>query len=796
MADQDPYAATAIQAPANDPYAATAVQTAVAAPTEAPTGPLGLNGQPLPFSHFNKAGIPVYRGTPASAGRYTSNNPTPPPIDWRTPITAMVPTGAASAATVADMGVNGMTPGKFLKATGQEFGTALGNVGASALTPILHPLYTAQQIVRQMADLPQAMSDLSYQALDQPLETIEGGIGQAATFDAAGEVVPKILGGARSIAEGGVRRLVGSGPGVASKLARAATEDNRVIDTHNANKQAEAQQKWQDAQAKADYDHKANLLKLRQQHEQTVRDLTEKARTGTVNDRASYWAKRQADKQAYDQALTEANKQHAENLASIQKTQEGNQAAENVLDLRRQHEQAYQQATAEHYVKESAADVQAKAEENTAWAGWRQKTAGKTLDGGQISSPLAKLRLTSPEVDRTLNQLEPRGDEVPQESPYAQLRERTAQAQFGKDYESLSPVKQDDVDDLLHNNGYSPEPIAFDPQAGQPISIDRVQRASSILQRYIRSGRFEGPLLGEMKQVAKVLRNAVTRASSDVGASAELEGARTATITYQDAFGRERRLPATARTVREQQINPTAFKERLDEERLAKARRYDPTLVDSYRKVKAAREALKKLPAEDQLRKSLQQIPPVKKANLPLPPPIQEFPTPRASNLPLPPVLPEPEQIPFRQPKLAPRKVISAADLQRANEASVRAWAAGLVGHLFWWTGVWPAFRMLSELTRGAEVSLKPLALMPAAGAAGMATEELMAQPAVMNFLIRATRQQVAQIPPDLRGAMPDIVMLARRRGLQVSPILTAYAATIQRNQDQQRQPAQQGAPQ
>jgi hypothetical protein len=99
---------------------------------------------------------------------------------------------------------------------------------------------------------------------------------------------------------------------------------------------------------------------------------------------------------------------------------------------------------------------------------------------------------------------------------------------------------------------------------------------------------------------------------------------------------------------------------------------------------------------------------------------------------------------------------------------------------------------MLSELTRGAEVSLKPLALMPAAGAAGMATEELMAQPAVMDFLTRATRQQVAQIPLDLRGTMPDVVALAQKRGVKVSPILVAYAATIQRNQSgQSAQPAQ-----
>jgi hypothetical protein len=474
-------------------------------------------------------------------------------------------------------------------------------------------------------------------------------------------LAPKAVGGVKDMVPGAVRRLAGSGPGVARDLVTETTEANRQIGITNSGIQAN--------------------------------------RT----------------------------------------------AAENTLDLRRQHEQDYQQATAEHYAREQAADTQAKAEENSAWSGWRQKTAGKTLDGGQISGPLQKLRLTSPEVDRTLNQLEPRGDEVPQESPYAQIREQTAQQHFGKDYESLSPVKQDKIDDMLHSNGYSPEPIAFDPQAGQPISIDRVQRASSILQRYLRSGRFEGPLLHEMGQVAKVLRNAVTRASTDVGAAADLNAARNATITYQEAFGRERRSPTTARTVREQQVNPEAFRERATEERLAKARNYDPALVDSYRRVKAAREALKKFPTEDQLRRGLQQ------------------PT--------------------------PTRTISADDLRRANEAGVHSSGSRVVGRLLSMSVAWPLFRMLGDLTRGRSMSASGLAALPAAGATGMAIEEILSHPEVKEFLTRPTRQQIAKIPPELRGDMPNIVAAAKARGVPISPLLAAYASTIQRNRDQRQQP-------
>lgn len=433
--------------------------------------------------------------------------------------------------------------------------------------------------------------------------------------------------------------------------------------------------------------------------------------------------------------------------------QSHNQASEQTLALRRQHEQAYQQATADHYAKEAAADTRAKAEENAAWGQWRQKTAGKTLDGGQITGPLQKLRLDSPEVDRTLNQLEPRGDEVPQESSYAQIREHTAQQQFGKDYESLSPVKQDQIDDLLHTNGYSPEPIAFDPQAGQPISIDRVQRASSILQRYIRSGRFEGPLLGEMKQVAKVLHNAVTRASTDVGAGADLSAARDSTVTYQGAFGRERRAPVTARSIREKQANPEAFRDRADEERLDRARRYDPTLVDSYRQVKAAKDALKKFPSEEQLRKGLKQT--------------------------------------------APRQTISAGDIAAARKVAADA-SAGKWWNRGRWAAASPIIWAIRDFSGGHIPNIGEVGYMGLASsgilAGTHALSSLLRYPPMIEFLSKARPEDLALIPADLQGDLPGLVSLAQRQGIKVAPALVAATtgAASQSNQ-QSQQPVAQG---
>jgi hypothetical protein len=100
---------------------------------------------------------------------------------------------------------------------------------------------------------------------------------------------------------------------------------------------------------------------------------------------------------------------------------------------------------------------------------------------------------------------------------------------------------------------------------------------------------------------------------------------------------------------------------------------------------------------------------------------------------------------------------------------------------------------MLSDLMRGREVSPGGLTAIPAAGAAGAAIDEILAHPDVKEFLTRPTRQQVAQIPLNLRGDMPKIVATAKARGIQVSPLLAAYAAAIQRNRARQQTGQQTG---
>jgi hypothetical protein len=284
----------------------------------------------------------------------------------------------------------------------------------------------------------------------------------------------------------------------------------------------------------------------------------------------------------------------------------------------------------------------------------------------------------------------------------------------------------------------------------------------------------------------------VTRASADAGAGDDLGAARASTITYQEAFGRESHSPDTARTIREKQLNPEAFQERADEERLAKARNYDPTLVNSYRQVKAARKALDSLPPEEQLRKSLKQVTPPRGANLPLPPVLENAPAPRASNLPLPPVLPEPKTVPL---ELRPHQTISSPDIAAARRAAAET-RANKVWNRGQWAATWPIFQAARALWGGHIPSIPMMGLESAGMLATVkATTGLMRYPPMIRFLEQARPADIPLIPLELRGELPGLISQAQRQGIKVSPALTAaaaaYAGTVGQ-QDQQRIPVAQ----
>ena len=369
------------------------------------------------------------------------------------------------------------------------------------------------------------------------------------------------------------------------KANREAEEKTQKQNTENTTKHLEDTQealhKTQGAELETSAENKAAAEKARADHAAEV-----------------------AKAQEHNQRVLDKHKAVSERI------QQENDAADHALDLRRAEEAKLQQETADYYAKEDAVKAKVKADTDATWKPWHDKMKGVTVDGGQIEVPLERILKVSPEVRRVIQQLTPDPSDASDGSQYAQDRAAIMKSQgITGNYWDLPLDKRGIIDQIASSSGFEPEPIDFDPKAGVAIPIETIHRAKSIIGRNIASGKYEGPLLGEMKQLFKILDQTETRASLANGADTDLKAGRQATRQYMEAFGRDRHLPRTQDEIRKQQANPEQFKEDNDQERLNAAKKHDPSLASDYEKVKAHREAVKKMQTEDQLRKAKKQVP-------------------------------------------------------------------------------------------------------------------------------------------------------------------------------------------
>jgi hypothetical protein len=642
----------------------------------------------------------------------------------------------------------------------------------------------------------------------------------------APKAVGKMAGAAPEAAQGIVRRLAGSGPGVARNLVREVAEDNRKIGLHNADRVADAQQTWQEKQAKANTDHQAELLRLRQKYAQDTRAAAEKARTGTDADRASYQSKQLAAKQKYDQAVRDqTEKFQTERVAAQKANAEAQRAYNQKIGETAQHNRG---ATAAERTKSDQAvhlqvggsqliyglrqlDKTLRAKANDLYGAVREKMAGASLPSDTLADGVKAAQTEwirgSPAKVAEFNAMMSPG----QPGPELVLADQTAQNMGYKDFRTAisNPAIRSTLSRAL-------PPDVWDAAIGQgtrPISWNDLQGFYEETGAKIADGPQpgKGDIYKAIQQVHQFVGDQMQQLADAQGVGPQHRAARAFYRDYMNTF-HEPTGPsssgspvAQALLAKDPLVAANKFTGPSADRGVADLGKYSPSLANLAQDLQRTAGAKVEVPA----RKSATAIPAPKAvpvpagANLPLPGVVDSAPAPRAANLPLPPIMPDAEVVPYREPKLSPTRTISADDLQRANEASVQHRGSTAVGSLIRLSVVWPAFHLLSDLMRGREVSPGGLAAIPAAGATGMAIEEVLAHPGVKEFLIKPSRAQIAQIPLDLRGEMPNIVQAARSRGVPVSPLLAAYAATIQRNQGQQfnqpqplQQPASQGAQQ
>jgi predicted transposase YbfD/YdcC len=634
--------------------------------------------------------------------------------------------------------------------------------------------------------------------------TAAGNVGLYAAPHAAKGIARAGGAAARSTAEA----LTGTGPRGLRNLAESTVKANADAAVKTAEKNAEAARAHMEKTQEALHETSGR----EQTHAEKVKTADELARSKHAADVAKVKEDNARVRARHAADIERVRKDNARIMAKHKETADQiaqeNAATDHALELRRAEEAGLQQDTTNYYAKEDAVKAKAKAATDKAWKPWHDKMAGVTIDGGEISEPLKKITKLSPEVARVINQLTPDPEDAPPESMYAKDRAAIMKSQgYKENYWDLSPEKKAEVDKIASTNGFEPEPIDFNPEPGKAIPAEQLHRARSIVGRNVYSGKYEGPLLGEMKQLLKTLDQAETRASMNAGALDDLKAAREETQKYQKAFGRERHVPKTQDEIRKREANPEQFDEENDRERLNAAQVYDPSLVKDYEKVQARREQLKKMQTEDQLRKARKQIPP--------PPspddlregyrlkPEPEPPTPddlrpgyRLQSEPEPPApaaekIEQPERVPLppRPEEIQPeRKTISPEDLAESRKSGVTASAESLrqqgvrrtINALYYTA---PA-AVLSTLLGHPGYAFTEVAMAPVILAGSHALAGMLERPEVVNWISKVTPKDVAmfnRLPAEEKAVFTQnlntLVKAAKKKNLPVAQALTAFVA-------------------
>jgi len=637
---------------------------------------------------------------------------------------------------------------------------------------------------------------------------VAGALGTAAGNIAVYEaphVVKNVAGAGVAGVRGAAEALTGTGPRGLKKLAESTVKANADAATKAAEVNKQVAQKHLEQTQEA-------------LHETAGRETRYAGKVKTAEDiaRQEHAEKvarvRESNARAHARHAAEVERVRKENARIAEKHEavskriaEENAAAEHTLELRRAEEAKLQQDTSNYYAKEDATKARAKAATNNAWKPWHDKMAGVMIDGGEISEPLKKITRLSPEVARMVNQLTPDPEDAPPESMYAKDRAAIMKSQgYKEDYWDLPPAKRAEVDKIASSNGFEPEPIDFNPEPGKPIPAEQIHRAKSIVGQNVYSGKYEGPLEGEMKQFLKVLDQAETRASMKADALDDLKSARAETQKYQKAFGRERHTPKTQDEIRKKEANPEQFNEENDRERLDAAQVYDPSLVKDYEKVQARRAQLKKMPVEDQLRKGQKQIPAPPSVDdwragyrlqkEPEPPSMDDLRSGyRLKSEPEPPVpatetVEQPERVaPPERPTeaVAERKTISPEDILTSRKEAVAAMVKSLreqgvrrtINALFYTT---PGAILAKLLGRPGYAAME-IAMAPAILAGSHVLANLLDRPEVVSWISKVTPKDLALIkdlPEEQKAVftqnLGELVKDAQKRKLPVSRALTA----------------------
>lgn len=574
---------------------------------------------------------------------------------------------------------------------GKEALKAIGNVGAGAIAPILHPVDTLAGIGGivtapfEMAAGRSFSSTIPGQMVQQfkenPLGTIEAGIGGAATAEAVGEVAPRL------IPKSGVSRSV----------------TDLVSKTKGENEAAAA--KAQADYTKATEAHKAEAAEAA--HETQGREL--------------------------------AHKQKVEVKASELRAQR--------IKANREAEQAHTKTVDETKAANAAAT----------------KTQAK------IPATREKLGNASQELQAQIETARNNALKVGNEK-------------FNGVNEKLNDLPVDS--DTIHNGlidalgkikGTETEPpilkgLAKRIEQGDVLTYRDLQGYYTELNAELSKGTLPGDIYQAYDTLHETVGDDMQRIADSQDAGAELKDARSYWHRMKQTFGKPYNPNDVANVVREKATGKLA----ADEEQANRVRllgSFDKGIPSTVEHIGNLRQGLESLPKEQPVRDVVKPLP-----SKPTPLSTATAGTEASRAVPLP-----ERVVPSDRPEMgiAPKKTISTEDIQGAkkSEYDKRVGDVTRYGHKM--SVVLPLLYMAHDIVKLNLPNIPEAAAGAGIGYAGTtALTNLLQRPAVVEFFTKATAQDIAQIPADLRGDLPQMVSAAERQGVRVSPALKGLTGT------------------
>lgn len=661
----------------------------------------------------------------------------------------------------------------------------VGNVGAGALGVLLHPLDTLAGMgtlalranpVGGLVDMargqPNVGQEMGAQLMQHPLTTIESGIGQAAALpvleDAAKvplKIIPKVARGAANI-------VAGTSPEVAEKLA----EDTQTANTASQAKADQANAKIMSNRAK----------QLQQHFEQTqaVRAQNEAAESLQSRKAALSRGVEQLDPQFQsDLQATEKNvrAQAGANYDAVRSTLEPQpqpvQYVKNGPDLNLEATAAKLPPVPEGYTrlyrsespttkfedvfdKSKLQDFNANRPEGKSYtddlnsAAYYKQTYGPDAQTSYVDVPNAvaqKAKIGDGEYVI--------GDKatVPTQSLVDAVRKAegliegsSENLKVFRDILSKAPEQEDVVfsggqkfgpgTPLYESVKASPEGL---PGASAPATFSDLQGYYTELGSQLSKGTLPSDVYLAMKDLQGSIGNLMQNMAESKGVGEQLMNARKFYSDYMSAF-RDHGSPlykAMNATERGKSIGALKGADQSGIQILA---RYNPELAQRANTIRGYQAEAKSIPSRTA--------------------------TPK----------PEPALPPSKPPVLADIKKIGLKDIQEAKQNAMLARkgpVGGKLGHLASGAGAW---HVISSAMYG-----NPEGMLIGGAVSGIpyALSKVLKMPEVVRILSTPTPADIAAIPPEIRGDLPQIVKQAQKEGIAVHPAILSLAGATQRPQ-------------